>query len=519
MKEVIIGSGPAALACAAARIASGAQVHVLDIGDQLEPHLAQLRLSLAATSPDQWSADTLRPLRSGFDTGAAGRSLRPHFGSFYAYDHGQLANDQQDNVHVLTSRARGGLLAVWGANMVAPRWQDLSAIDGDMQIWEEALRSIARLVHLCGQTDDLAAEYPLFAQDVPPPLSQQGQLLQRHWQAHRQDLAAAHIRFGQARLAVRANRCQLCGLCLTGCPYALAFDGLAQWNAWEEAGQVTLQGGFAAVAITRRPGGGWLIHGDESSGAPVVADRVFVATGVVSTLRIAAQSWLAAVSTAQLRYHPHLLAPSIMANSAATVESERLHTMPQLLLQLHDPKLAVEPVHVQVSTYNHWMSEELVRRAPFLAHQPHIRQQLAGRLLGVQAYLHAGSAPPIDVAFQRVGGKARLHFQSANPAQLAAVQSQQRAVLAALTRAVRALGFSPLPGMVQWGRPGDGNHVGASMPMRLSPLLGETDLLGQPPGWQGIHVIDASVLPTLPAYTMTYLAMANAYRIGRMLPA
>ena len=41
-----------------------------------------------------------------------------------------------------------------------------------------------------------------------------------------------------------------------------------------------------------------------------------------------------------------------------------------------------------------------------------------------------------------------------------------------------------------------------------------SDTLGRPLGWERIHLVDASVFPTIPAATITYTVMANAHRIA-----
>jgi choline dehydrogenase-like flavoprotein len=50
--------------------------------------------------------------------------------------------------------------------------------------------------------------------------------------------------------------------------------------------------------------------------------------------------------------------------------------------------------------------------------------------------------------------------------------------------------------------------------MRAQPGNFESDLLGRPFGWSRVHVVDASVLPTVPATTITFSVMANAHRIA-----
>jgi choline dehydrogenase-like flavoprotein len=60
-------------------------------------------------------------------------------------------------------------------------------------------------------------------------------------------------------------------------------------------------------------------------------------------------------------------------------------------------------------------------------------------------------------------------------------------------------------------------HFGGSFPHggRASDL--GTDRLGRLPNWSNIHLIDASVFPTVPATTFTLTIMANAHRIASEL--
>jgi choline dehydrogenase-like flavoprotein len=54
--------------------------------------------------------------------------------------------------------------------------------------------------------------------------------------------------------------------------------------------------------------------------------------------------------------------------------------------------------------------------------------------------------------------------------------------------------------------------------MKKNPDRNETDIFGRLAGSERIHAVDASVLPTIPATTITFTVMANAYRIGSLLP-
>ena len=45
-------------------------------------------------------------------------------------------------------------------------------------------------------------------------------------------------------------------------------------------------------------------------------------------------------------------------------------------------------------------------------------------------------------------------------------------------------------------------------------VVSTVDPLGRPQGWSRVHAVDASVLPSVPATTITFSVMANAHRIG-----
>jgi choline dehydrogenase-like flavoprotein len=67
---------------------------------------------------------------------------------------------------------------------------------------------------------------------------------------------------------------------------------------------------------------------------------------------------------------------------------------------------------------------------------------------------------------------------------------------------------------MQFAEPGRSYHSGGTFPMRTRPGKFETDVLGQPTGLERVHLVDASVFPSIPATTITLTVMANAHRIA-----
>ena len=80
---------------------------------------------------------------------------------------------------------------------------------------------------------------------------------------------------------------------------------------------------------------------------------------------------------------------------------------------------------------------------------------------------------------------------------------------------LRKAGIYFQPRMIRYSNPGSGTHCGSSFPMRSHPTGPfDSDSLGRPFGWRRIHVIDASVLPSIPGTTLAFPVMANAVRIA-----
>ncbi len=132
---------------------------------------------------------------------------------------------------------------------------------------------------------------------------------------------------------------------------------------------------------------------------------------------------------------------------------------------------------------------------------------MLGRLIVIQGYLHSADSPGLTVEGDAEG--IRIVGDDVAPG-----AARVRRLVRRLTASARLLGMVPVPGLVQVGRPGKGNHLGGSLPMRREPGELETDTLGRLPGWDRVHVVNASVFPSLPATTVTLSVMANAHRIA-----
>ena len=135
-QDIIVGSGPSGVAAAAALIARGRDVLMLDAGVEMDAPSAALRARMGAAEPDAWTlAD--REAIGATRRSEKSDSIRP-FGSDFLFraPPEMISSAAENGVHGLRpSFALGGLSNGWGASVLPYHERDL---DG----WPIGLREL-----------------------------------------------------------------------------------------------------------------------------------------------------------------------------------------------------------------------------------------------------------------------------------------------------------------------------------------------------------------------------------------
>jgi ferredoxin len=494
----VIGSGAAGVACAKAILARGGQVLMLDAGLELEPERAQLACQLAATKPSAWTDGNIAALKGGMTAGAKGIPHKLLFGSDFPYrDTQEQTPWKSRGVSLYPSLALGGLSNTWGAAMLPHRDEDVADWPVKNADLAEHFRAVSAFTGLAAEHDDLEELFPLHCAN-PGPL--------------RPSVQADSVL--RARVAVRAAKCEYCGLCMYGCPYGCIYNS-ADMVREMRAGKNFQYQGDVIVTTVREDGGKVFITGfNRRTRAPLSfeADRVYLAAGVIPTAQIILRSQSAYDRPVKLLDSQYFLFPLMLARRTPKVETESLYTLCQLFIELCNPRISRRTVHLQIYTYNDLIGQAVRKTFGPLARPLEIlARQLEQRLLIVQGFLHSDESSSIAMTLKRNGDKDCLHLDAlSNPETRRTVNR----VLREMLRQMGRIGGMVLPPMLQFAEPGRGFHCGGSIPMRREPKPFESDCLGRPHGWTRIHAVDATVLPSVPPTTMAFCSMANAHRIG-----
>jgi choline dehydrogenase-like flavoprotein len=519
--NLVVGSGPSGVAAALALLERGQPVTMIDVGRTLEPSFAAAPRELAGRPYEEWPSETRARLAAITGPTINGFPMKTSFGSDFAWRGApQLMPVETRGAEVLTSFARGGLSNIWGSNVLPFCAEDLEGWPIGPADLEPGYRAVLAHIPVSAERDEeLERLLPLHTGRLEPRwLSRQAEAMLGDLRERREPLRARGVRFGASRLGLRTAAsaadpgCVRCGLCLHGCPYDLIYSSAHTLAGLERDPRFTYAGGYFATRFRESGAGVELeaLRAADRAPARFAGARLFIGGGCFSTTRLVLESLERFAQEVAMLESQYFLIPLLHWRRVAAVPDERLQTLSQLCLRLRDPKVSPRDVHLLLYTYSH-LYRAALDRTP-VRFVPPLRHALLERLLALQGYLHSDVSPRLAVSLRRNdAGPATLEVEGRKRPETAATVRRVEARVRSLSPLLRA---SPIPFATRLGPPGKSFHSGGSFPMRRDPGPGDADPLGRPAGLARVHLVDASVFPTIPATNLTLSVMANAYRIA-----
>ncbi len=512
---LVVGSGPSGIACATALLDRGHAVTLIDAGITLEREKEALLAPLQTLPKEEWSSEALALLRNGTNAKVSGLPRKLAYGSDFTYRSAERElGVEREGVACVPSFAQGGYSTVWGAAILPYRDADI----GDWPIRERDLaphyRAVLSWIAHCAVQDRLDAVFPTYSSHPGvAPISRQAVELMADLEASSSPLAERGFVFGRSRLAIDPG-CIRCGMCMYGCPRHLVFCTADSLTRLMGRKGFSYEPGVVVERV-REAGGQVVVEGRSMSSRQsrvFRGDRAFLGCGVFSTTRILLTSLEAFDREIHLKDSQHYVFPLLRDRRTPGVATEPLHTLAQIFLEILDPEISRYAVHLQLYSYSdlyvrvfQGMFGPLARALPL--------DVLLERMWIVQGYLHSEHSARIAAVLTRAssgdGPRLRLRWT-----QSAATVQRVKRVLRKLTESRRELRMTPVAPLLKVSDAGGGHHIGGGFPMRAKPEPFESDVLGRPHGFERVHVVDATVFPSIPASTITFTILANAHRIA-----
>ena len=520
---LIIGSGAAAAGAALALShRENLKITVIDIGLQLENDREQLIEALTSSSPDEWDEQTIE--LASKQPAASRNSGIPEkriFGSDYPFRNvGQLDGLTTVNgaTATLISSAYGGFSNVWGSQIMPFTSAAFESWPVNATTMRRHYEAILHQIPFAGEEDDLAARFPLMRPPIPlPSMSPRSLDVINAYERHRSRLNDRGITIGKARLAFDAGKCIRCGMCMTGCPYGLIYSTAQTFDALRHAGRVAFNGGLLALKVIEEANRVRVITKEVATGQirPFEADRVFVACGAIGTTRLVSNSLGLFNADLPMLESRQFVLPLLSLHATEDPRNKRDFTLNQFNMIVAPGGGSVDLSTLHFYTFNPAFINGLppllrTRSAEWL------QVQLLRRLTIAFGYLPSWNSARLRV---HIGSRCEqpglpdFHISSEAPPP---GQGQMlRAVLLRLIQSARILDLYPLIPMLRLSATGKSYHWGGSFPHTTDrPIVFSSDRLGRVGSWERIHLVDASVFPTVPAMTFGLTVMANAHRIA-----
>lgn len=517
---IIVGSGPSAAGAALALAGRGHEILVLDLGTELESDhrgiVEQLAVEPAADwAPDQVAAISQQPVASSRNSLPQKRT----YGSDYPFrDVGQLHGMRFLNGanSAPISSAYGGFSNVWGAQVMPFSRATFDTWPVEWADMARAYTAVLDEVPLAAETDDLAEIFPLLTPHSRPlpQLSKRSQRVLDAYARHRTELNRAGVTVGRARLALRAPDCVRCGLCMTGCPYGLIYSAAQTFDRLRKENLVRYRPGVLVTRVGEDADGPFVVVTDLPSGQreTLRADRVFVGAGGIGSTRLALASLDRPPARLELAESLQFAVPFLSRTSTGDPRRDSDFTLNQFNILLDFDDEHYSTAHVHCYPYNPSVLGALPGPLPAF---DRLAGQFLGRLTIGLGYLPSWASPPIQLTVgpAAANGLPSLTIGSDGPGSTPLMLAP---VLTRLKQLGRRLDLYPVAAQVQLAASGKSYHFGGSFPHRnqASAANPSSDPLGRLAGWSNIHLIDGSVLPSVPSTTFTLTVMANAHRIA-----
>jgi choline dehydrogenase-like flavoprotein len=500
---VVIGSGPTGVSAAFPLVEAGKRVLMVDGADDhgveaREPWQRMLGAHLESLKPDDGQSPKLRSPEARRVIGAFTRRARL----------------EEDGFLALGALARGGLSRIWGGFV-----GELD--DADMQGWpigldelQPSYQAVTARIGVSGSANDDMADFygRSGALLAPPPLGSTAATILRHYNAAHPDPDFALGCARNALLTVDLGARRACDLglgCLWGCARGAIYDARQDVAALRQHGNFELLDRATALSIARTDAG-WEVAttGDRHLRAP----RLIVAAGTLASLHLVAPLFDPAPAGLRLLNSPVMAVPLLIPARLGQAAPAQGHALAQLGFRLACSQAPGDYVSGAVYEVAGLPPSSFAARMPFGRRAATELFRVLAPALAVATVYFPGRYSANEVSLRRSADGPRIQIRGGVADGFDNLVRTTRRRLAGIWR---KLGAYALPGALL-ATPGTDAHLGGVFPMGVSEPHG-TSRFGELNAAPGLHLVDGSVLPSIPSKFTTLTIMANADRIGRHL--
>lgn len=485
----VVGSGPSGVSISNSLIKQGLEVTIIDVGIKIN-HI----------NPENNSNKYNRKLV---------------YGSAFAYKEFGIKEFS-------ASYALGGLSNVWGASIYPFSNDEIKDWPINIEDLVSSYKHSSELFSIAANTEKKIS-FDKFSSknivNIKP--SKQSTLVLNKIVNNSEILNKNGIKVDVSTLAFnlpsnKVNQCTLCGKCLEGCPDELIYNSNKTLESLKKNKNFSYIDNLEVTSLIESEKGVTILTKNHISKKQIEihASRVYLATGVLSTAKILKNSFKKDIDQISIKASQYFIFPGFLFGNLD--KSNNIdHSMSQLFMKITGPFLDAGDAHIQMYSMTDSLINQMSSKIKFL---PNFLVNFLGKLMDrvviFQGYLHSNEVNSRELQFVKSNPNQDDDLKIDNPNYDPLVRKKVRKILQKLNKHKTKVGFLVIPFLFSIGKFGYGFHVGGTFPMSKKPHGRQSDIYGRPYGLKKIHIVDSSVFPSIPASTITYTVMANAYRIG-----
>ena len=409
-----------------------------------------------------------------------------------------------EEIRLPTSFAYGGLSNVWGATMLPFSHADITSWPDFMKVLDQFYHKVASNVPISQHSWKKSKFYKRYSNREGMYLSKNiTQILERGLDAQ------IEMEISPMPLAVRTanfldNGCVYCNQCLKGCPSDYIWRSTHAFDSILKSENVKYISGARVLSVSKSYNKLDIEYQNSSKEIQTIGnfDHIFLGAGPIESFRISSTSGLVEKKTTSKDSNTFLIPFINLARQSE--EYSNGYSLSQAYLRCNSSYGNL--IHTQFYVYSDALLDKAIFDNSLLKLFPRkfLRFFLKRMMFGI-AYL--SSSESIGLDFQ-LGTEGEVHVSaSSNPDINLRSLSRKNQILN--FGVLRYLHLIPIIPLIRRLDPGAGAHFGC-----WAPAGSKTDSLGRLNSDWNLHIIDSSVLPTIPPGPLTFTVMANACRIA-----
>lgn len=417
------------------------------------------------------------------------------------------------------SLAVGGLSNAWGCGVSAYSSFELSSFPFSSLDIRQSYKNIMKRIGVSGGANDALSDYfdldETHQQQAIEPDKLSAFLLRRY-KLKMNSKFLANFRLARSRLAVLSKNfdsregCNRCGNCMWGCQRNALYTSANELPVLQKFPNFFYNQGFIVQKVESERNivsvfGKSLL---ENRNYVISAKKVMLGAGTLATTKIVLNSLKLFDYKVPILFSPTAIFLLWLPKYLGTPCSNELGVgQLAFTLDLEDKNNA----YGSNITPNGIMFSEFLRKAPLTRRRgvsffsSLLSSCLVGNVFLSSKYSSGGAHLSVDGS---------LNVEGFYTEECLSVMVKVSKIL---RRSYLGLGALLVPKSFTLGKPGGDLHYSGSIPMKSSPLVAQSNYLGEVQGLKGVHVIDGACLPYLSEKPHTLTIMANADRISRLI--